>query len=666
MSQKYATTPPVTDKMPGGIPFIIGNEAAERFSFYGMKAILFVFMTRYLQTVAGESDVMTDEQANTWIHVFVWAAYTLPLAGAILSDAFLGKYRTIILLSLVYCAGHVALSLFETRAGLLIGLGLITLGAGGIKPCVSAHVGDQFGPANQHLVSRVFQWYYFAINVGAALSMLLTPWLLDNLGPGVAFGVPAFWMFLATWVFWLGRNKFVHVPPSGMESVRSAIKFLPAIASLFALYPFVAIFWSLFDQTATTWVSQAQRMDLQIGGWKMLPSQIQAVNPFLILILIPVFSYGVYPAVNRVFKLTPLRKISIGFFLAVAAFAVPAWVEMNLTGGNLVPFKTQPGQDHWQAAPQADSTNWSAINLIDGVADGSGWVARMQRDENGRAKPVEVAFRLRDRQPWQISSVQVNPNTQLRPFLETASNGDDVSPQGKRTWAGFFRRLKALFTPRQEVHISDGQVRQCWARDVEILVAGSRDGPWRTVARLPDLAAEDKFNTVEFAPTEAEYVLLRIRDNHGGDFVSLGELAVHATGTLPPQASRDAQAVWPNVIALGVRPNIAWQVFAYLLITSAEIMISITCLEFSYTQAPNALKSFIMSIYLLSVAMGNLLTAAVNFVIQKPDGSSRLEGPSYFWFFTVLIAVAAIGFIVVAKMYRGQTHIQGSGPSEGK
>ena len=103
---------------------------------------------------------------------------------------------------------------------LAMGLGLIALGAGGIKPCVSAHVGDQFGEQNEHLIPRVFGWFYFSINAVSTISMLLTPWLLENYGPGWAFGVPGVLMVLATFVFWIGRYKFVHIPPGGNEFFR--------------------------------------------------------------------------------------------------------------------------------------------------------------------------------------------------------------------------------------------------------------------------------------------------------------------------------------------------------------------------------------------------------------------------------------------------------------
>ena len=163
---EYRTAPLAETGLPEGIPYIIGNEAAERFSFYGMRAILVVFMTQHLVNAAGQPDHMSADEAKGWFHLFVSAVYFTPLLGALLSDGLLGKYRTIIILSLVYTLGHFALSLDDTRVGLAIGLGLIALGAGGIKPCVSAHVGDQFSRVNNHLLPRVFGWFYFAINLG--------------------------------------------------------------------------------------------------------------------------------------------------------------------------------------------------------------------------------------------------------------------------------------------------------------------------------------------------------------------------------------------------------------------------------------------------------------------------------------------------------------------
>jgi POT family proton-dependent oligopeptide transporter len=423
--------------MPGGIPYIVGNEAAERFSFYGMRAILVVFMTQYLIGSGGLTDVMGEEEAKGWFHLFVSAVYVTPLLGALLSDGLLGKYRTIILLSLVYCAGHFALAIDDTRWGLAIGLGLIALGAGGIKPCVSAHVGDQFGQSNRGLLSRAFAWFYFAINLGAFVSSLATPWLLETWGSSVAFGVPGVLMLIATLTFRAGRHRFVHIPPGGMRFVREAFSSigLGALGRLCLIYVFVAMFWALFDQTGSSWVLQAQHMDRVILGLEVLPAQIQAANPLLVMLLIPLFAYRVYPAIERVYALTPLRKIAIGLFLTVAAFTIPTLVQM---------------------------------------------------------------------------------------------------------------------------HIDQGGV-----------------------------------------------------------------------------------------------PHIGWQ-----------LLVSITCLEFSYTQAPKTMKSFIMAFFMLSISAGNLFTSGVNFFIRNPDGSSKLAGADYFLFFTLLMLLTAMLFTLVVRYYRGETYIHDEQPAE--
>ena len=161
----YLTSPVKSTEMPKGIPYIIGNEAAERFSFYGMRAVLFVFLTTYLMQPGGRLDTYTDQEAKGWVHLFVASAYFFPVIGALISDSIWGKYRTIITLSLVYCAGHACLAFMgvmgDTKGWLFGGLILIAMGSGGVKPCVSAHVGDQFGKSNVHLLSKVFGWFYF-------------------------------------------------------------------------------------------------------------------------------------------------------------------------------------------------------------------------------------------------------------------------------------------------------------------------------------------------------------------------------------------------------------------------------------------------------------------------------------------------------------------------
>ncbi len=222
--------PRSSDVMPPGVPYIVGNEGAERFSFYGMKAILKIYLIALFVQFVDEASVppeaMAEAEARSTeiVHLFVAGVYAFPLIGAVIADRLLGKYRTILWVSLIYCAGHAVLAVagrlgaieqfHAAEMSMYLGLGLIAVGSGGIKPCVSANVGDQFTEANSHLVTKVFQVFYFIINYGSFFSTLLTPLLLEYVNAEVAFGVPGVLMALATLVFWLGRHKFIHVPPS--------------------------------------------------------------------------------------------------------------------------------------------------------------------------------------------------------------------------------------------------------------------------------------------------------------------------------------------------------------------------------------------------------------------------------------------------------------------
>ena len=111
-------------------------------------------------------------------------------------------------------------------------------------------------------------------------------------------------------------------------------------------------------------------------------------------------------------------------------------------------------------------------------------------------------------------------------------------------------------------------------------------------------------------------------------------------------------------ITSGGTPSILWQFWAYVILTAAEVMVSITGLEFSYTQAPNSMKSIIMGFWLLGVSLGNGITALVNQLIVNDDGSYKLEGSEYYWFFAVLMLVTSFAFILVAKRYKVETYIQ--------
>ncbi len=345
-------------KFPKSVPYLLGNEAAERFSFYGMKAILAIYLVEAFKYAAPES--------NATVHLFIALAYLMSIVGGLLADWFLGKYHTILWLSIVYCAGHAFLAFFDhIESGFLIGLLLITIGAGGIKPCVSANIGDQFDKSNQSLISKMFNYFYFCINVGSVISTLLTPYLYKNFGPRLAFGVPGILMAVATIVFWLGRKQYVKVPPKGYPKdnfvsinfymlkcafnkipgksakERAEEKYNPekvdgilAVWRVLAIFAFIPIYWALYDQNGSEWVLQARHMDLHFLGITWLPSQVQSINPFLILVFIPLFTAWLYPGIEKLgIKFTALRKIGSGLVVLASSFVVIALIQENIDAG---------------------------------------------------------------------------------------------------------------------------------------------------------------------------------------------------------------------------------------------------------------------------------------------------------------------------------------------
>ena len=374
-----------------------------------------------------DADTSTDI-----IHGFVAVNYLMPLFGGWLSDKLIGRYHTILWVSLFYCAGHGVLACSDYAGGvhgkmvcLFIGLALIAFGSGGIKPCVSAFMGDQFKPEQAHLMQKAYGAFYWAINFGAFFSFLLIPWTKNHYGYSPAFALPGILMAIATFIFWLGTNKYVRVPPSRQtksagfipvffsayanrttsgfgplvnilttlgaplfiivallivmlsdmtpatraigwaafgctglwyasvlvtslmgkfdpgdefwkgaqkkysESEISAARSVSPILFVLALIP---VFWTLFDQSNSTWVLQGEKMThATILGLDIGAEQMQSMNALIVMILVPLFTLGIYPHIGK--WASPLRRMSAGMFVAGASYLVVAALQKQIEAG---------------------------------------------------------------------------------------------------------------------------------------------------------------------------------------------------------------------------------------------------------------------------------------------------------------------------------------------
>lgn len=439
-----ATLPPQTK-------YIIGNEACERFCFYGMKAILIVYMTNVL--------LMSNDAAQEIVHLFNATIYILPLLGAWLADRFLGRYKTILFISLFYCIGNAVLATsdlattIESKQIILFsGLFIIAIGTGGIKPCVSAFVGDQAGGFDSQTMTRIYSAFYWSINFGSFFAMLIIPFVRDNWGYGVAFAIPGIFMAIATAVFWLGKRTYKHKAPAQpdffnilvyrifggarkacekfggqkvAETTATALRIaifivvapiivtlavmayngatdlavlgglnepqvkICALAAVFLYTIAIAIaglklaatmrmrnffgtvgnmlfsskeqtaqlyseeerksarnmvrilitflliipFWSLFDQTASSWLIQGKTMkslnvDYMGVQFNFGAEQMQSLNPLLVMVLIPLLTLVVYPKVKKL--ASPLVRMGIGIVLAGISFGLVAILQSIL------------------------------------------------------------------------------------------------------------------------------------------------------------------------------------------------------------------------------------------------------------------------------------------------------------------------------------------------
>jgi len=324
------------NRLPPQTKYIVGNEACERFSFYGVIAILTGYVTLLL---GGGKEA--EQEAKEIVHWFRSAVYFLPLLGAWVADRWWGRYRTILWISMAYCIGHGCLAVGEgTKSGLLTGLAFIAIGSGGIKPCVSAFVGDQFGPGREHLLTKVYGLFYWSINFGSFFAFAFIPLVRANpkLGYKWAFGIPGIAMAVATIVFRLGSRTYVKRPPSREQPVPDAAQRsenrLTLLRIIFVFAP-VVVFWSLYDQQNTTWVQQGAKMlPFHIGSYEVNAETMQSANPLFVMIYIPIFTYLIYPWIERCgLKFTPLRRMGAGMVLGAISFAVAAVVQSRIESG---------------------------------------------------------------------------------------------------------------------------------------------------------------------------------------------------------------------------------------------------------------------------------------------------------------------------------------------
>jgi proton-dependent oligopeptide transporter, POT family len=652
-SQPLAAPPAfdqTSDKMPPGIPYIVGNEMAERFSFYGMKAILKIYLialfVHFVDEASVSPDVMAEARARSTevVHLFVAGVYAFPLFGAIIADRLLGKYRTIFWMSLIYCAGHAVLAVAgrvgamsqfaAAETSMYLGLGLVALGSGGIKPCVSANVGDQFTAVNSHLVSKVFQAFYFSINYGSFFSTLLTPLLLRDFGAEVAFGVPGVLMGVATLVFWMGRNRFVHVPPKPggklglFDAVVTMLLFTPLFSLIFGYF----VLWEHHLGAAQ---EAAKAAGIEFPG----VSSALLAQYFADYWWLPVATGAAVVLGCILFRVRQQIEASDGF-LPVLLYNLTHQRERTADMYFFDVGRAKFGDETGDGPPAVLKIMlvFSMVSVFWALLDqhASTWVDQARQMDLGLSVPAYVGY-------WALSATL-----------------------SLSLFAGFFlfRWIDNTPLPRNltikvvGVILALGLVALVCDRiapPLGNLVSGAGTAPIRE--RVLTL----KMDAAQLAALNPLFVMiiipalnLLVFNPLRGAGVDVKPLQKMTVGMFLTALAFVAAAVLQEAIQTagdGV-VHALWQIIPYFIMTMAEVLVSTTGLEFAYTQAPRAMKSTIMGFWLLCVTMGNLLVAFLA-PLQRTIALS-----TFFWLFAGLMACAATLFLILALYYKGKTYLQ--------
>jgi POT family proton-dependent oligopeptide transporter len=527
-----------SDKMPAAIPYIIGNEAAERFNYYGLRAILVTFMVAQFYNPTGSEDPAlvqaAEATANAKTHDFVAMSYLLPLFGGMVSDWFWGKYKTILYLSLVYATGNIMLATFSNNEAIFTSaLMLIALGAGGIKPCVSANVGDQFDQSNQHLMSKAFSYFYASINAGSLLSILLIPYLKSHYGARVAFGVPAIAMLIATAFFYAGRHQYVRVPPKGDSN--KAVILISAFVSLLVSY---------------IWLDKIEHMG------------VGPVLGFWILLII---------ACAFVFKKQWFAKP--GNFIGINLYA--------LTNGGF----EAAAKEYGTGTIEGIRSVWRVFSVFAFV-------------------PIFWALWDQSQSEWVVQAGKMDLN-----WLGIKWEAEQISFVNAGFILAFIPFFNVLVFPALEK-------------------AGIRVTPLRKIGAGLVLTA-----------------------------LSFVIVAITQTWIDGLEADCAAQGMLYKNLAATAKPNISWQIFAFIILTAGEVLVSITCLEYAYTQAPPSMKSTIMASYLLTVTIGNVLVSVIQNNIKSGGFFAQFHGAGFFWLFTGICAVTAVLFMLISPRIKEKSYV---------
>lgn len=402
---------------------------------------------------------------------------------------------------------------------------------------------------------------------------------------------------------------------------RQTIDDIKVLFRVLLLYVPLPLFWALFDQQGSRWTLQATRMNGDMGSWDIKPDQMQMINPFLILAFIPLYEALFYPLLAKVGIRRPLQKLILGGICAGIAFILSGVVELKLE----------------ETYPVLPSVNSTQLRIFNGIP--------------------ECEFRIKIPELQQEDIILKGISYFEQKFIQSQGKSYDVAiessdagcPNLQEAWVLDEFLAYSVYLKQNE---SKTLIADKYKDEVNKPSKGSpmfrllcNETAKKVVLKKGNV---EKFNEnsdnktlieVPFGTYDILYDGLLVQSNiyfgQGGVYTYI--MQKDSTNTWKTKLVEITEA---NVV------NVLWLIPQYVVMTLAEVMFSVTGLEFSYSQAPESMKSVIQACFQLTVAFGNVI---VVIIAEAKIFESQADE---FFLFAGLMFVDMVIFAFLAYFYK--------------
>ncbi|XP_067825277.1 solute carrier family 15 member 2-like [Heptranchias perlo] len=657
--------------------FIVITEFFEKLSYFGIRAILVLYFTNAL--------LLSESKATSLYHVFVFLSTFFTILGAFLSDFCFGRYRTILMLSILYLVGNIFVSVTAIPGqmgrygmGAYMGLFLVTVGCGGIRSSMSPFGADQIVAKEEKRYRMYFSFFYFSMNLAALFAGIVIPILREDVQCfdsdcySLAFGVPSLTMLLALVIFGLGTSRYKIYPPTGNlfckvfcatgSAIKNKVKWCVSkkkdtakehwldwadqkyereiindakrLYSVLALYPLLPMYWALYEQQGSRWTLQAQEMDRNVGSIRLKPDQLQSLNVLFILILLPLFEGIIYPQFEkRNLLIQPVTRMTVGLVGAAVSFCITGIVQLQI--------------QNWQVMPQpSDVTEFKIFNGAPCQYSFDFLENQVVMDPQTFSASYPVPI-----DPFTLHIVPINCSAPQLPLNISITTDSKTSKTLFMVRDSKTRELVVKQIPDNTLKILDNSAL---VRIFPVLEtpAPSSNRTLRLTCKADAVQDLDVRPSVPspYVPVELGRCSLQLSGFGPNFFRVEGEVDLKDGGvyTIALYQANNTKNVtmqlnidhWPKTV------SVLWQIPQYLIISMSEILFSVTGLHLAYTQAPSSMRSVVMAAWFLTIAMGNLI------VVVIAECTLISNQAVEFFLFAALMGLVSLIFIATARLYK--------------